>query len=95
MLSLYNSEKFQKELKIYKEQIEKISDDTVKKNVENLISKLISEVKRLDSQHEEMIINRQMSSSGQDFKTKITEIRKSIDKKLKDWAAISRSQQSL
>ena len=95
MLSLYNSEKFQKELKTYKEQIEKISDDTVKKNVENLISKLISEVKRLDSQHEEMIINRQMSSSGQDFKTKITEIRKSIDKKLKDWAAISRSQQSL
>jgi ElaB/YqjD/DUF883 family membrane-anchored ribosome-binding protein len=95
MLSLYKSERFQNDLHTYKEEIEKISDDTVKKNVENLISKLVSEVKRLDSQHEEMIINRQMSSMSDDSKTRIMEIRKSIDKKLKDWNSVSRSKQSL
>lgn len=95
MLSLYKSERFQNDLNAYKEKISTISDNNLKSNVENLVAKLISEVKKLDLQHEEMVINRQMSSSGQDSKTKITEIRKSIDKKLKDWAAISRSQQNL
>lgn len=95
MLSLYNSERFQNDLNAYKEKISTISDNNLKSNVENLVAKLISEVKKIDMQHEQMIIDRQMSSSGQDSKTKIIEIRKSIDKKLKDWAAISKSKQNL
>jgi hypothetical protein len=85
MLSLYNSEPFQKEYNDFKNRIDQITDLRVKSDLENLLFRLEQKVKSMDSQHVEMIISKQMKSLGSDFKDDIIELRRSIDKKLKDW----------
>ena len=85
MLSLYNSERFQNEYKNFKSRISAIDDTKIKSNLENLLERLKQKVKSLDTQHAEMIISKQMKSLGEDAKNDILDLRKSIDKKLKDW----------
>ena len=85
MLSLYNSEKFQKELKTYKKQIEKVTDLRLKTTLENYLNKLIAHVKHLDSHHEEMIFTKQVKEMGGDDRDKILEIRKTLDRMIKDY----------
>lgn len=84
MLSLYKSEKFQNEVNTYKKQIDKIQDLKIKSNLENYLSKLVAEVKAFDTEHEEMIYSKSIRL-GNDKKDKIIEIRKMLDRKIKDW----------
>lgn len=88
MLSLYNSERFQSELKSYKEQIEKVSDLRIKSKLENHLNRLVSQVKHLDAHHEEMIFTKQIKEMSGDNRDKITEIRKFLDKTLQDYNQI-------
>jgi len=85
MLSLYKSERFQKELKTYKEQIEKVTDLRLKTTLENYLNKLIAHVKHLDSRHEEMIFTKQVKEMAGDDRDKILEVRKFLDKSIKDY----------
>jgi hypothetical protein len=85
MLSLLNSPKFKEEFADYQKRISQITDPTLKKNLENFLNKLINSVKALDSQHEEMIFSKQAPAMGLDARDKILEIRKIIEKRLKDW----------
>ena len=85
MLSLYNSERFQTEIKNYKENIEKVTDLRLKTTLENYLNKLISHVKHLDSQHEEMIFTKQVKEMSGDDRDKILEVRKFLDKSIKDY----------
>lgn len=95
MLSLYNSQKFQSELKSFKERSSKITDLKLKSNIENQVSKLEAKVKYMDAQFEEMIYTKQISSS-KDEKSAIADLRKYIDSKLTDYEkSVSKSKQSL
>lgn len=85
MLTLYNSDKFQTEYQNFKSRAEKITDDNYRKTVEDYIHKLSHQVKTLDTQHEEMIYNRQMDTMSSSVKQKIMELRKTISKQLTDW----------
>ena len=85
MLSLLKSERFQNEVKNYKEQIEKVTNPTIKIKLENQLNKLIAQVKHLDSSHEEMIFNKQIRELSGDTRDKITEFRKILDRTLKDY----------
>lgn len=85
MLSLYNSEKFQNEVRSFKDRISKVDDLKLKTNLENQINKLESIVKSLDSQFEEMIYSKQIGSNSNDTRSRISDIRKFIDSKLLDF----------
>lgn len=85
MLSIYKSEKFQNEYNDFKTRIDKVDDLRLKSTLENLLRQLETKVKRLDSQHSELIMSRQMKSLGSDIKDELLDLRKSLDKKLKDF----------
>jgi flagellar biosynthesis chaperone FliJ len=90
MLSLLNSEKFQTEYKNYKQQIDSITDIAIKNQLENFLAKLVSQVKALDENHTEMILSKR-ARLGDDNKDKIIELRKILNRKLRDWAEAANS----
>lgn len=85
MLSLYNSERFQNELKTYKEQIDRVTDLRIKSQLENHLAKLVSQVKHLDTHHEEMIFTKQIKEMSGENRDKILDIRKFLDKTIRDY----------
>ena len=84
MLSLLESEKFKSDFKNYQKQISKITDQSLKNQLENFLDKLVTLVKAFDTEHEEMIYSKSIRL-GNDKKDKIIEIRKMLDKRLRDW----------
>ena len=90
MLSLLNSEKFQTEYKKYKQQIDSITDLSIKNQLENFLAKLVSQVKALDEDHTEMILSKR-ARLGDDNRDKITELRKILNRKLRDWTEAAKS----
>ena len=90
MLSLLNSEKFQTEYKKYKQQIDSITDVSIKNQLENFLAKLVSQVKALDEDHTEMILSKR-ARLGDDNRDKITELRKILNRKLRDWTEAAKS----
>ena len=90
MLSLLNSEKFQTEYKNYKQQIDSITDLSIKNQLENFLAKLVSQVKALDEDHTEMILSKR-ARLGDDNRDKITELRKILNRKLRDWSEAAKS----
>jgi hypothetical protein len=86
MLSLLKSEKFQNECNLYREKISKISNEQIKEKAELLLKKLITEVRAIDSHHQEMFTGNRSSSELVDSRTKIAEARKQLERLLKDSA---------
>lgn len=84
MLSLYDSVRFQTELKEYKKIIDQIDEMNTKAQIENFVNKLILEVKAFDKDHEIMIFSKNMQN-GSPSRDKILELRKTIDRKINDW----------
>jgi hypothetical protein len=85
MLTLLKSEKFQREYKEFQEKISSVTSTDVKKELEGLLSKLVSEVKSLDNQHQELANNKQFPMFASDARSNIVEIRRQLNRKLKDW----------
>ena len=85
MLSLLKSERFQTEYKNYKELIEQVTDPRLKSTLENHLNKLVAHVKHLDSHHEEMIFTRQIKEMSGDNRDKILEVRRFLNKSIKDY----------
>jgi hypothetical protein len=85
MLSLEKSQTFQNEMKTYRELLENLSDPNLKKEVNELIRKLLWEVKNIDIQHNNMITTRKMPAFVDESKHKIQEIRSRLQKLSKDF----------
>jgi hypothetical protein len=60
-------------------------DGDFKQEVNQLLKKLVGEIKKLDSLHMEMIYTRQLPSMGGDMKQEITTTRRQLETKIKDW----------
>jgi hypothetical protein len=56
-----------------------------KQDVNQLLKKLVGEIKKLDSMHMEMVYTRQLPSMGTDMKQEITTIRRQLETKIKDY----------
>jgi hypothetical protein len=63
-------------------------DGAAKQESQQLLNKLISGIKTLDSMHMEMVYSRQLPSMGSDMKEGITTTRKKLETKLKDWLQV-------
>lgn len=84
MLSLIKSPIFQNEYNTWKNKIDEIQDnETLKKELLTLLAELVSQVKFLDNQHLDLVNNNRLSSQSLESKNRISEIRKTIDSKLK------------
>ena len=80
---LQSTERFKNDHKRYLAKIQQIPEGAFKQEVKELLNKLISEVRKLDSMHMEMIYTKQMPSMGSDIKQDILTLRKKLDSKLK------------
>jgi hypothetical protein len=85
MLSLLQSEKFQQEYKQYQDKIEKITDLPIRNQAITLLKSLAAEVKKLDSQHQDMFAGNQIPMGLGDARNNIVTIRKKLEKICKDW----------
>ena len=83
MSSLIKSTRFQEDCAKYRTAIDAMPDGLAKQESQQLLNKLIAEIKKLDSMHMEMIYTRQMPSMGTDMKQDILALRKKLDSKLK------------
>lgn len=85
---LEKSVRFQEDYNRYQSVISKMPDGNLKQEVNQLLNNLVSEIKKLDHRHMEMINSRQMASVGTEIKQDITTIRKQLELKIKDWQNI-------
>ena len=83
MSSLIKSTIFQEDCEKYRTAIDSMPDGPAKQESQQLLNNLISEIKKLDSMHMEMIYARQMPSMGSDMRQDILVLRKKLDSKLK------------
>ncbi len=81
---LQKSSRFQQDHERYLAKIEQIPEGEFKREVKELLNKLVAEVRKLDTMHMEMIYTKQMPSMGSDMKQNIVAIRKKLDNKLKN-----------
>lgn len=85
MLSIEKSPQFQKDFLDCKTIIDKIEDEKLKRELADLLNKMIYEARRLDQQHEEIIGMRKLSSMTSDTRSNLNDVRKKLFKKIEDY----------
>ena len=91
MASLIKSTRFQEDCAKYHAAIDSMPEGAAKQESQQLLNKLIAEIKKLDSMHMEMIYSRQLPTMGGEMKQDITAIRKRLETRLKDWLQTPRN----
>lgn len=84
MSSIIKHPRFQNDYKKYKEQIDQITNESVKSEAEKLLKELVQTVKRMDAMHLEMIFNKTISTLGTEMRENIIDVRKRLDRLLKE-----------
>jgi hypothetical protein len=85
MLELIKSQRFLEEYQTYQTKIDKISNEDIKNQATVLLKTLVNEIKKLDSQHQDMFSGNQIPMGLGDVRSNITNIRKKIDRLCKDY----------
>ena len=88
---LQRSSRFQEDCAKYRTAIDNMPDGAAKQESQQLLNKLIAEIKKLDSMHMEMVYSRQLPTMGGEMKQDITAIRKRLETRLKDWLQAPRN----
>ena len=83
---LQRSSRFQEDCARYRTAIETMPNGAAKQESQQLLNKLIAEIKKLDSMHMEMIYSHQLPSMGSDMKQNITALRKKLETRIRDWS---------
>ena len=85
MSNLLQSSRFLKDCEKYESVIATMPEGNVKNETVQLLQKLIYSIKKLDNMHLEMIYSRQLPTMGGDMKQEITDLRKKLETRIKDW----------
>ena len=85
MLELIKSSRFQAEYQEYCAKIEQITSSDTKNQATILLKTLVNEVRKLDTQHQEMFSGNQIPMGLGDIRNDISSIRKKLDTLLNDW----------
>jgi len=88
---LQRSSRFQEDCTKYRTAIDSMPDGAAKQESQQLLNKLIAEIKKLDSMHMEMIYSRQLPTMGDEMKQDIITIRKRLETRIKDWLQAPRN----
>ena len=84
-MQLSKSSQFQNEFKNFSDRASKITNERIKKEVEEDLRSLVNEVRLLDQFHQDQLFQKNLSGSATDSRNKILDIRKRIAKKLDGW----------
>jgi hypothetical protein len=84
MISLFESETFKKEYRRYREEIDTIPVEEVREKAKSLLAKLVSEIKFLDSQHQDLFSTHKVPMRLDETKKKIGSLRKDLERFLND-----------
>lgn len=85
MLTLLKSERFQKEYKEFSDKINTVENEDLKNQLSGLLGNLVNEVKKLDSQHVD-IMSSVTRPDVSDAKMTILELRKTISRRLEEYS---------
>ena len=88
---LQKSSRFQEDCTRYRTAIDSMPDGAAKQESQQLLNKLIAEIRKLDSMHMEMVYSRQLPTMGGEMKQDITTVRKKLETRLKDWLQAPRN----
>jgi len=83
--SLETSERFKKEFDDFKFRISKITNESLKKELNEKLFHLLREVKTIDDQHRDLLSTGQLPSLIPETRDRLSEIRKYIIKRLEDY----------
>ena len=79
-MQILNSPKFREEYQKISDYIETIEDQNKKTEMKRLLQELISNVKKIDINHSDIVISGRLSDDTSETRQKILEIRKKIFK---------------
>ena len=79
---LANNPRFVTEYKTWAEQIDKVKDEKIKKDLEDMLRQLVESVRAIDLQHQEILVLHRMPESLGESKGNLNSIRKKIQDKL-------------
>ena len=80
---LQQTERFQTDVKRYRENIDKLVNEQDKLEATRLLNDLIFAVKNMDNMYVEMVYAKQLPTQGDEMRNKIVSIRKQLDSKIK------------
>ena len=80
---IQNTERFKADVKRYSEAIDRIPESPSKTEANTLLNNLIYEVKNMDNMYMDMVYARQLPTMGNDMRSKIVDIRKQLNSKIK------------
>jgi hypothetical protein len=80
---LQQTERFQTDVKRYRENIDKLINEQDKLEATRLLNDLIFAVKNMDNMYVEMVYAKQLPTQGNEMRNKIVELRKKLDNKIK------------
>jgi hypothetical protein len=81
---MLKNERFQSEYRSWRIKVDSMSDCNQKTELLELLNKLVNEVKKLDTFHEELVRSHSLPMGLDESKSRIAEIRKKIQKRIND-----------
>lgn len=81
-MQLSKSERFLKDYTDFKNRISKVSEESIKKELQGLLSQLYSEVQSIDQQHQNLFFGAENRLSLNEGHNNIVNLRKKISQKL-------------
>jgi hypothetical protein len=84
--TIENSEVFKKEFTTFSEKISRIQNEAVKKELNSKLNELLKEVRQIDSQHRDIFDKKTISSTVPESRTKLMELRRHLDTRLKEFS---------
>ena len=91
MSNLLQSSRFLKDCEKYESVIATMPEGNVKNETVQLLQKLTYSIKKLDNMHLEMIYSRQLPTMGNEMKDEISELRKKLETRIRDWTQAQKS----
>lgn len=85
-MRLEDNKKFREEFERFQNQISQITNENLKLELSGLLKDMLSEVRLIDQQHNQLFERKSLPTTVVDNRSKLLEIRKKIEKKLKDWS---------
>lgn len=83
---LLDNPRFQKEYKEFSEKISRITEESVKVELNKLLQSLVNEVKNVDRKHQDLIMGGKLTSDVMgDHRNSIISIRQQITKKIQSY----------
>lgn len=89
-LTIEKSPVFQNEYQMWKTKISTMENEVLKKELEGLLHELLMNVRKIDSIHHSPDIKNNITSSAVDSRSKVSDIRKKLTKKITDWEKIKK-----